>query len=499
MSEIPVTDAHIHQALNALNRIEAEKQRNKKVSILQELKNNPIAQWLFYIDSPVNRHFGIKVNSEYSRIYSGTAKPDEMFARFEQIKQVIEKLLQLKITKNLAATQLEQLLAECSYTELFREGIWYTRLINHGLRLGLPTVAITECWPDLKITSTLPYARSILDAAGNVSEHKRKQIQYPCVAEPIVGGVLASIVIVNNDAYATAFGSRKIACLQPWADILASFLVDTPPLVINGEFITKQAYMGLSRTKQKERVINICKNSIFDTNTCTDQATDELIFVIYDIYTLASLRTGIFNLPYGHVQDTAFCRSTILSALSKKATNSGIAIKCINQIVCFNFDDIEEAHRFYLTQGFFGNIIKPCKAPLIFKPSNSLFKWKETKKQLGYILSVFHIKETIDIEVFVPETGITEHLHVPNKDIRDWFQEHKNSLNGYAVEFKETATEGTSKLCVLTKLLATKEPLSDIQIAALSERFGIILTETEQMSLKQFQSAASTLAKDDNV
>lgn len=499
MSEIPVTDAPIHQVLNALNRIEAEKHRTKKIEILQELKDNQIAQWMFYIDSPVNRHFGIKVSTEATRLYSGTAKPDEMLTRFEQFQQILEKLLQLKITKQDALEQLEHLLESCSYTELFREGVWYTRLINNGLRLGLPTSAVTECWPDLKITSTLPYARSILDTTGSVSEHKRKQIQYPCVAEPIVGGILASVIVVNSNSYVTAFGSRKIPCLQPWADTLASFLMDAPPLVINGEFITKKAYDGLSRTKQRERVIQLCKTSIFNQDDNTDQAKQELVFIIYDIFTLVSLHTGMFTLPYGHAKESSFCRSTILSALAKKASHLDVTIRCVHQILCFNFDDLEEAHRFYLTQGFAGSIIKPCKAPIVFRPSECLFKWKETKKQIGYILSIFHIKETIGIEVFVPDTGMTEHLYIPNKDVRDWFQEHKNNLNGYAVEFKATSTEGTAKLCVLTKLVATQEPLSDVQIAALSERFGIALNSAEQMSLKQFQTAAYDLTEEDNV
>ena len=499
MSDIPVTDAPIHQALNALNRIEAEKNRAAKVAILQELKDNAVAQWMFYIDNPANRRLGIKVDDEMSRIYSGTAKPDEMTDRFIRIQAIVTELLQAKITKTEAKVELENLLVACSYTALFNEGLWYTRLINHGLRLGLPAVAVSDCWPELKVTSTLPYARSLLDSNDRVSERKASQIQYPCVAEPIIGGVLASVIIAGDTSYVTAFGGRKIACVQPWSDAIKQVFTDTPPVVVNGEFLTNAAYSGTVKTGQRERAAQICKSGLFCSDEdCIKTAQQELLFIIYDVYTASSLQTGIFNLPYGTAQSQMFCRSTILTAIAKQACRPTTKIHVVEQIICSNLDDLEDAHRYHLTQGFAGSIIKPCGAPIRFRPSECLFKWKETKKQTGYILSVFPIKETIGVEVFVPETNMTEHLHIPTKPLKDWFQVNKDVLNGYAVEFKETSTDGMSKMCILTKLVANKTPLTEIQIAALSERFGISLNETETMSLLQFQKAAALLTEEPN-
>lgn len=502
MSEIPVTEDPLHVALNTFNLIEAEKNKTAKISLLNSLKENEIARWFFLIDCPANRRLGIRVCDENARIYAGTAKPAEMNTRFDRFRVLVNSLLQADVNKATTKEEIEKLLQECSYTDLFREGVWYTRLINHGMRLSLPAKAIAECWPELRITSTMPYARSVLNADGSVSQRKLQQIGMPCVAEPIIGGVLASIIVAGDDSHVTAFGGRVLPVAQAWADLARKALgEDVPKIVINGEFVADCLAEGSPYRSQKERAAQICREGIHCTSdVCKKSALSELTFVAYDVFTVASMTTGMFKVPYGHSGEKTMCRSTIVSGLVKRcqSISPDVRMEVAQQSLCHDISDVELAHRQHRRSGSAGTIIKPCAAFVRFEPSDGLFKWKEIRTHVGYILSVYNIKDTVGIEVFVPETNATQHVSVPTRPLEEWFRTHMNSLDGYAVEYTEVHRPDSRPLCILKKLRADKDPISGVQMAALGNKFGIAtMTKAERISLNQFSKAAAFLSPAD--
>lgn len=493
MADIPVTDAPIHKALNALVLIEKAKTRAEKVDILNSLADNQVARWMFAVDCPSNRRLGIRVGDEDSRTYAGTALPNEMEKRFKLLQDIVDRLLNNDMCKLEAKEQLESLLKSCSYTNVFYEGVWYTRLINHGMRLGLTASSIADVWPELRMKSTLPYARSILNAEGTVSSNKVSRIHFPCVAEPIIGGVMASIVVTPSESYTTAFGGRRLTTTQIWADAVSKALKECPPMVVNGEFIAKKTDEGTVRKGAKERALFLCREGLLDaSNTCADAAKNELVFVAYDAYTLDSLRTGIFKLKYGSQDSTEFCRSHIVQSVVKRVANEGLSIMQADQIVCDDLKDLEEAHKVHIAQGYAGTIIKPCTAPILFKPSDCLFKWKDTKNKLGYILSVYAMKDTVGMEVFVPETNGSVHISIPTRALKDWCHLHSDSLQGYAVDFTEITTD-SGVYRALAKLRSDKQPLPDVQMFSIGQRFGVDTSPVSRMPQKQFSSAASLL------
>ena len=492
MADIPVTDAPVHKALNALVLIDKAKTRAEKVEILQSLADNPVARWLFAIDCPSNRRLGIKVGDEDSRTYAGTALPNEMEKRFNAIQSVVDKLLNNEMCKTEAREELESILKACSYTNVFYEGVWYTRLINHGMRLGLTASSIADVWPELRMKSTLPYARSILAADGTLAQSKVSKIQFPCVAEPIIGGVMASLVVTKDVAYTTAFGGRRVAATQAWADATKEALKECPPMVINGEFIAKKTDEGTVRKGAKERALHLCREGLLESAAYSESAKEELIFVAYDAYTVDALRTGMFKLMYGSHETHEFCRSHIVQSVVQRVSRMGLSIIQADQVVCADFSDLEETHKAHIAQGYAGTIIKPCSAPMLFRPSEFLFKWKETRKKVGYILSVYAIKDTVGMEVFVPDTNGSVHISIPTRALKDWCRIHSDNLHGYAVDFTEVITD-SSVYRALARLRSDKEPLTDVQMVAIGQRFGFEARSSLRMPQRQFSSAASLL------
>lgn len=492
MADIPVTDAPVHKALNALVLIEKAKTRAEKVEILQGLADNQVARWMFSIDCPSNRRLGIKVGDEDSRTYAGTALPNEMEKRFSALQRIVDKLLANIICKAEAKEELEAILKSCSYTNMFYEGIWYTRLINHGMRLGLTASSIADVWPELRMKSTLPYARSILSADGTLAQGKVAKIQFPCIAEPIIGGVMASLVVTEDEAYTTAFGGRRVSATQAWADAAKEALKACPPMVINGEFITKKTDEGTVRKGAKERALDLCREGFLDQSAHSESAREELIFVAYDAYTVDALRTGMFKLMYGSHETKEFCRSHIVQSVVRRVESLGLPIIQADQMICADFNDLEEAHKVHIAQGYAGTIIKPCYAPMLFRPSDFLFKWKETRKKVGYILSVYAIKDTVGMEVFVPDTNGSVHISIPTRALKDWCRIHSDNLQGYAVDFTEVITD-SSVYRALVKLRSDKEPLTNVQMVSIGQRFGVEATSSNRMPQRQFSSAASML------
>jgi hypothetical protein len=502
VAEIPVTESSVHQALNALNRIEAEHDRATKIEILASLKDNDVARWMFSVDCPSNRRLGIRVSEETSRIYVGTAKAPEMEDRFERLKSIVSQVLSNELSKQNAKDAIELLLHECSHTNNFREGVWYTRLINHGMRLGLPMRAVAEVWPELRLTSTMPFARSVVDHNGSLSERKLRQIGYPCVAEPIVGGVIASAVLTKTDPHITAFGGRRLPACQGWADALRRAISeDAPAVIVNGEFVVANVEGGTVRKGRKEKAAQLCRVGMVEKSGLVD-AESELTFIIYDIYPVTSLASGVFKLEYGHTRAGKFCRSSLLASIATKMQEIAPQLKTevIDQTVCRDEDALVEAHQKHMVQGYSGSIIKPCHSILRFEPSDCLYKWKEVRKQVGYILSVYRMREAVCVEVFVHETNCTQHLHIPTDKLQEWFADHMESLTGYAVEFTETpvCTETNQKWRLLSRLLPKREPLSLVQMTALGEKFGVgVNPSKKRMPISMFTEASCALGVDE--
>lgn len=500
MPEIPIAQScAVHVALNTIVQLLGTRNKQVRKELLLSVKDNHVAKWFF--DILTGPRLPTRVDPEDSRTYSGTAVPARMEERFIRIQEAVNSMRHKKPRKEINKNVVESIIQECSHEHNFMEGVLYTRLINRELNLSIPNTTICEVWPDFALRSTLPYAKSLVDrGSGELRPDVIQQITYPCVAEPRIGSVLASIIWSSKGSRVTGFGGQCLPALQGWADDMSDALKGTPDAVINGEFYIKNEDVDYSKTASLCRMGMGSPGSVDELTR--QEIEDSLVFVAYDIFLVTALAGGAFNVPCGHSTCTdVMCRSEILASLVQKIATgrSPRTWESVHQTLCHSFADVELAHAHNLDNGYDGTIIKPCGTTLrLSGPSQGLFKWRRPPYRTGHILSVYsmHGAANVGLELLLSDLSI-EHAKVPTQAMRNWFVENASRVIGFPVEYTYSK-QGTFELPIVSRLRKDRKRLSDAAIQEAGSRLGCLSVPCgEPMRADEFSLAADRLVGGD--
>jgi len=367
-------------AIKCLSYLEETSKRSEKAELLRSAADNPILKELF---KRTQTTYGLTLKMpELPKMASAFSTSYSMEDEWQTFLMLLDELSDRKLTGQDAVDTIHRFLHAVDPTR----GIWYGRVINRDLRIGVNVATFGEVWPDLRSK----FAVSLADKFDSTVE-----LNYPVAVETKLDGLRITLVFTDGK------GVAKTRSGKEYNEVLEHILSSLGPVVqtgaADGEIMADWEKTGPLSTyggkrykspwgKTSAMLKTGMSKGVFNPDRITPEMWVELRrdlkFWAFDQMTL-----DVYD-PAIALDKTPFHeRRTKLVATVQK-TGDDSPIKLMEQIIVHNRQELDDAHTYFLAQEHEGSMIKMLDAPYFPDRTSAMLKRKELEFIDGVILEV---------------------------------------------------------------------------------------------------------------
>jgi hypothetical protein len=379
---------NLENAIRCLENLGDTSKRSEKMDLLRSAADNPILKEIFRRAYDWQTTYGLTVTPpDVPKMASTFGESYDLEEEWAVFLLLLEELEKRKLTGSAAVTTIERFLRAVGP----ERGIWYSRVINKDLKIGVNVATYGEVWPDLKSK----FGVSLAEKFDSTVE-----LRYPLAVEPKYDGLRITMVFKDSSGVAKTRGDKQ------YNDVLAGILGELGSLVSNGA-IDGEIYADWEKTgplstfggkrykspwgKTSAMLKTGTTRQGFDETRISDQMWQEihrdLKFWAFDYIGLE-----VFN-PSIAVDKTPFKdrRHKLKKLVDALGEDSSVQIMPQRVVNCRG--ELDDAHTHFLTEGHEGSMIKMLDAPYFPSRTAVMLKRKELEFLDGVILEVLPGKE----------------------------------------------------------------------------------------------------------
>ena len=387
-----VTKAEIHDALLALEAIEKLNSSLDKENILREASSNPVFKTLVMMAiGPDTYH--VRPSEDLPALMSTKQKITTSYQRFIT---VAEQLRTREITGKKASTRLENFLQ--SLYPVPKK--WFTRVINHNLRIGIGEKTIRNIWGQ-KITqlgndSEIIFHKNkcpLSEKYENLKKKKSFSLDFGTegwYSEAKLDGDRALIFVfpVEKRISVLTRGGKRWTHIENCRVFVKRMLElhskvipftgfgSATNLVFDGEYT--------SRSGKWNDVASIVRSRV---NFDEKKFLQEIGVRVWDWATLEGFNAGIFPMELEERKYTLM-KAAGLQKRTAKFTKIVEGVWVVGHRMIYTEDDMWKDNAKKLVLGYEGTVIKNPKAFFVCKRTKDCIKLKPTDDDTGTIVKV---------------------------------------------------------------------------------------------------------------
>ncbi len=432
------------EALLVLDQLEQMGTKRKpKLALLEAKKDNEDLQTMFLRAYDWEETFGLRVKffklddviSQRTKPLFGSAAKDTT-SPWNAFNLLLNKYRDRLLTGKAAKDAWGQLALRLSD----RERVWFSRIINRDLKIGIDRTTIEKVWPDLIRPFGVQLAREVIDKDGvnvmdSIPNEKDPWMQWPVLLEPKLDGMRVVIEYDPKGPTCTAFSreGHVLPYVQDIMDSLAEYLVQhlDEPFWIDTEAFYKDWNTTLSLVKKEE---------------ISAEERSKLVFHCFDMPHTLKLderplrvrRLMLFLL----FKQTAKRKETF-------AGHPNFAV--LTNAKAENMEELFVVYNKQLDDGHEGCMVKFLESPYRAKRTNAWLKLKPTitvdAEIVGFEAGDVATKNEHRLGAFVVRRGDTGEVCRVGGGFsdakRDEFWQNRDELLGKIIEFKEQGARGS--------------------------------------------------------
>jgi len=373
----------LENAIRCLENLANTSKRNEKKALLSSAAKNPILKEFF------TRAYDWKIT--YGISYKEPKTLPKMASAFGPNYNVSEEWdIFLEILDQLASRGLTGLSAVETIDRFIKvvppeRAVWYIRVINRDLRVGVNVNTFGEIWPDLRSS----FAVSLAEKFSSTTE-----INYPVAVEPKCDGLRITLVFQDGK------GVGKTRSGKEYNEVLQHIMDELGPQIgtgaVDGEIYANwekdgplSMYGGKRYKSPWGKTSAMLKTGYSGGVFCRDRVFEEmwvelrrdLNFWAFDIMNL-----DVYD-PAIAMDKTPFVerRAKLASIVNKLGDNSSTVL--MPQIIASNREELDEAHVQNMDE-YEGSMIKMLDAPYFPSRTSAMLKRKEEEFLDGVIIEV---------------------------------------------------------------------------------------------------------------
>lgn len=374
---------NLTSAIKCLSYLEETSKRSEKAELLRSAADNPILKELFKRTYDWQTTYGLTLKMpELPKMASAFSTSYSMEDEWQTFLMLLDELSDRKLTGQDAVDTIHRFLHAVDPTR----GIWYGRVINRDLRVGVNVATFGQVWPDLRSK----FAVSLADKFDSNVE-----LNYPVAVETKLDGLRITLVFTDGK------GVAKTRSGKEYNEVLEHILSALGPVVgtgaIDGEIMADWAKSGPQSTyggkrykspwgKTSAMLKTGTSKGVFNPDRVTPEMWDELRrdlkFWVFDQMTL-----DVYD-PAIALDKTPFHARRTKLTKTVGATGQFSPIRLMKQTIANNRTELDEAHADFLAQEHEGSMIKMLDAPYFPDRTSAMLKRKELEFIDGIILEV---------------------------------------------------------------------------------------------------------------
>ena len=370
-------------AILCLSYLEETPKRSEKKELLQSAADNPVLKELFRRTYDWQTTYGLTLKMpELPKMASAFSESYSIEDEWQTFLMLLDSLADRKLTGQDAVDTIHRFLHAVDPTR----GIWYGRVVNRDLRVGVNVATFGDVWPDLRSK----FGVSLADKFDSSVE-----LPYPVATETKLDGLRITLV------YTDGKGVAKTRSGKEYNEVLEHILSSLGPVVktgaADGEIMADWAKTGPLSTyggkrykspwgKTSAMLKTGTSKGVFNPDRVTPEMWAELRrdlkFWVFDQMTL-----DVYD-PAIAIDNTPFHERRAKLEKTVAATGDDSPIRLMEQIIVNNRQELDDAHTLFLAQEHEGSMIKLLDAPYFPDRTSAMLKRKELEFIDGIILEV---------------------------------------------------------------------------------------------------------------
>jgi hypothetical protein len=374
----------LEQAIKCLANLEDTTKRNVKKDLLRSAADNPFLKEFFKRAYDWQTTYGLvykqpelpKAKAIFGATYSIAEEWDVFLA-------ILDALAARELTGQEAITNLDNFM----HIVDSERAMWYGRVLNRDLRVGVNVNTFGEVWPDLRSVFAVSLAEKF---NCNTTE-----LSYPVAVEPKYDGLRITLVFRDGQGVARTRSGKE------YNDVLRFVLAELGPLVgdgaVDGEIYADWESSGVLSTyggkrykspwgKTSAMLKTGTSGGYFNPDRVSEgmwgELDDELKFWAFDCMSLDVYDPAIAmdKTPFSQRRDNL---AFLVGELGEDAHTI-----LMPQIIASNREELDLAHVHYMKAEHEGSMIKSLDAPYLPSRTAVMLKRKEEEFIDGVILEI---------------------------------------------------------------------------------------------------------------
>lgn len=494
---MPKHELSISSVFETLVKISATTKRKEKDALMSSVASSATAHEFFKLATDKRANLWVTVPNLDGIYFKGKKQPADLDKRWKQFKELYHSLSSRHVTGAKAIEQVKTFIASCNNEAPLNEATWYAGAINRHLNIGVSDSSLKKIWPDLVSDFAVQLAESLYDQKTmQIVKKVKDAIKFPCVDEPKLDGVNASLVSFDFSGSVFSRANKAMPALQPWFDAFSSVLKSVSAkglvpkdFVLNGEFKADLHKDDPKNWKSSwGKTIALCHAGIkaegFDEKNIDAYSAiclkRDMYFTIYNCYPFETYSKGSWDVRYGDVNDRgsrSWLCAQFAAAMRKKFPN--LRVYVIDQELCHNVAELKKANARWLKEKAEGSMIKSCEGICELERGTYFIKWKQYAKIDAVILGVNrgtgkYANSGGTFACYLPGKDDIVNVTCRTEQVRDWAMKNKDLISGYYLEVVEDGADddvAKTRNPILARFRNDVPPMPAPEVVKLFDRF----------------------------
>jgi ATP-dependent DNA ligase len=375
---------NLENAIRCLENLGDTTKRNEKKALLASAAENPVLKEFFKRAYDWQTTYGLN--------YKEPKSLPKMAAAFGPNYDLAEEwsvfltLLDELAARKLSGTDALETINRFIFAVHPDRAIWYARVLNRDLRVGVNVNTFGEVWPDLRSA----FAVSLAEKFSSTTE-----LTYPVAVEPKYDGLRITLVFQDGK------GVGKTRSGKEYNEVLQHIMDELGPHVgtgaVDGEIYAEWATTGETAMYGGKRYKSpwgktsaMLKTGYSDGVFKPERVSDDMMFELQrdlKFWAFDTMTLDVYDPAIG-VDKTPFVerRAKLVSLVNKLPSNACTII--MPQDIASNREELDELHVTHMVNEHEGSMIKMLDAPYFPSRTAVMLKRKEEEFIDGVILEV---------------------------------------------------------------------------------------------------------------